>query len=550
MTVALFTTLGMFMSVSSLQTSAPCLMDEDCSLNGVCGGGQCACFAPWSTREGDLLECGRLDTLPGPKTGIYGQDPHIASWGGNAVLHTDGFFHLFVSEMTEGCGLSHWPSNMQVAHARSLNVTGPYAKVDTALPAQATNPQVIVDANGDWWLFHIGDADGRSGFNCSAPHPPPAPPPGVLPSPGCPAYGPTPPQGFTCHTGTCGGSGIGPDCGPTLSEPKLQHICGKDYNSSEGKAALASCAHDAAVACNAEPKCVSFSLDPDGWSLATAKLFETSSLVPNVGWDSWVKDKPHAPRRLLTSPQSLPQASHGARSRVQQGTLHKSTTGPNGPWNAVPLPFGCNNPAPAISNDGTYVLLVCTWSVHKASSFAGPWQPAIAIDVAQNRAPNPSATWEDPYIYQDLRGHWHLLAHVYNVVPFATSNSNYISGHGFSRDGLHWNISLVEPYSYNVSYSDGTFANVATRERPKLVFDQRTKEPSYLITAVSPQWPCNACPHGGVSLIVGVFVAGFVFVAGVVREDIIITMIMIMNAHEMIMIMMLMNILRLYYIVV
>ena len=45
---------------------------------------------------------------------------------------------------------------------------------------------------------------------------------------------------------------------------------------------------------------------------------------------------------------------------------------------------------------------------------------------------------QDPYIYQDLRGHWHLLAHVYNTAPFATTGLNYISGHGFSEDGLHW----------------------------------------------------------------------------------------------------------------
>ena len=55
----------------------------------------------------------------------------------------------------------------QVDHAVSANVSGPYKKVDTALPAQATNPQAIVDAAGTWWLFHIGDAQGKSGKNCT-----------------------------------------------------------------------------------------------------------------------------------------------------------------------------------------------------------------------------------------------------------------------------------------------------------------------------------------------------------------------------------------------
>ena len=103
----------------------------------------------------------------------------------------------------------------------------------------------------------------------------------------------------------------------------------------------------------------------------------------------------------------------------------------------------------------------------------------------------------DPYIYQDQRNHWHLLAHVYNTVPFKATGLNYISGHGFSFDGVHWNLSKVEPYSYNVTYDDGTSALVATRERPKLIFDPKTREPSFLLTAVSAQWPCDLCPHGG-----------------------------------------------------
>ena len=54
-----------------------------------------------------------------------------------------------------------------------------------------------------------------------------------------------------------------------------------------------------------------------------------------------------------------------------------------------------------------------------------------------------SICWPDVcrYIYQDLRGHWHLLAHVYNTAPFATTGLNYISGHGFSQDG-EWNVPL------------------------------------------------------------------------------------------------------------
>ena len=297
--------------------AATCSTDGDCSLNGLCKAGSCVCFAPWSTAPGDALGCARLDTLPGPKVGCYGQAPHVPSWGGNAILF-NGEYHLFVSTMTEDCGLSNWGTNMQIDHAVSPNATGPYVKADVALPAPATNPQAIVDPNGTWWLFHIGDAHGVSGKNCSGPPPPPGPPPApprVTPSPGCGSYGP-PPPGFTCHTGSCGAAAPGakgPDCGTTLGEPALQHGCGVNYNSSEGKLALAGCAKDAAALCAKNPKCQSFSLDPKGWGRYQTKLFgspvppfsraflcvfcsfrscfwtASTALVTNVGWDTFVK---------------------------------------------------------------------------------------------------------------------------------------------------------------------------------------------------------------------------------------------------------------------
>ncbi len=40
-------------------------------------------------------------------------------------------------------------------------------------------------------------------------------------------------------------------------------------------------------------------------------------------------------------------------------------------------------------------------------------------------------------------------------------------------------MTLVEPYSYNVTYDDGTHASLATRERPKFIFDPNSKDPSY-----------------------------------------------------------------------
>jgi hypothetical protein len=115
------------------------------------------------TRPGDALGCGRFDILPiergedgGPR-GMYGRSPHVASWGGTAIYWPeDELYHLFVSEMNEGCGLGGWMQQCHAAHAVAPNATGPFTKLATVLPAETHNVQPMVDHGGAWWIFHIG----------------------------------------------------------------------------------------------------------------------------------------------------------------------------------------------------------------------------------------------------------------------------------------------------------------------------------------------------------------------------------------------------------
>ena len=52
-------------------------------------------------------------------------------------------------------------------------------------------------------------------------------------------------------------------------------------------------------------------------------------------------------------------------------------------------------------------------------------------------------------------------------------------------------------YSFAVQYNDGTSGLLATRERPKLLFDRATREPTHLYTAAAPMPPrgCTSCTH-------------------------------------------------------
>eukprot|EP00947_MAST-08B_sp_MAST-8B-sp1_P005946 g5946.t1 len=204
-----------------------------------------------------------------------------------------------------------------------------------------------------------------------------------------------------------------------------------------------------------------------------------------------------------------------------QQFVRRSTSGPNGPWTALPS-VACNNPSPALADLGgggggggggkpREARLMCTWNIRRAvngsSSFAGPWGPAVPVDVdagSPRGDPRPGARWEDPFLWQDKRGHWHILAHVFadgrrcgDSDPASVRPScNYISGHAFSRDGLtNWTVSPTEPYSFSVQYDDGTTGLMSTRERPKLLFDPETREPTHLYNAVAPMPPgaCVSC---------------------------------------------------------
>ena len=111
-----------------------------------------------------------------------------------------GAWHLHVAEMASHCGMCSWSSQSQVAHYRAAAVTGPYARVDTAVGAFAHNPAVIAIppsaavANVSYLMFHIGiGCDSAGAHECNYTRMPscangstplhPQPPPSRVPPP-------------------------------------------------------------------------------------------------------------------------------------------------------------------------------------------------------------------------------------------------------------------------------------------------------------------------------------------------------------------------------
>ena len=88
--------------------------------------------------------------------------------------------------------------------------------------------------------------------------------------------------------------------------------------------------------------------------------------------------------------------------------------------------------------------------------------------------PRPAA--QDPFLYQDERGHWHLLMHAMGWTS--------VGRHAFSRDAANWTISDVAPYTADVTFEDGSVQTMLRRERPQLVLDAAGTSPLFFSSGV------------------------------------------------------------------
>jgi len=191
------------------------------------------------------------------------------------------------------------------------------------------------------------------------------------------------------------------------------------------------------------------------------------------------------------------------------GSLLQRATSPGGPWTPVENSPRCNNPAAAVSQTDGYIYLLChnggSLQIQRAATPEGPWSAAIPLNITGKPADH---VWEDPVMYEDQRGNWHIICHSWNNKPWP---SNTISGHAFAARPLSddltqsdWRSLAAEPFDNVVHFTDGSSKRFATLERPKLIFSA-AGVPSHLISAACPAWdfdgawatPCAQCQTAG-----------------------------------------------------
>lgn len=175
-------------------------------------------------------------------------------------------------------------------------------------------------------------------------------------------------------------------------------------------------------------------------------------------------------------------------------TIHTSSS-LNGPWEPLIPNYlgGCNNPAPWVHPDNGTVYIVCGSSLLRTEDIRGNWTEVAKI----SHSGGPSGGYEDPFVYTDRRGRWHVLYHVYTMQPAHTCVNTTVSAHIFSEDGYTWHTTPTQPYTSQVQLQSGATITVATRERPKLVFNA-SGVPTHLVNgvcgaAVCAPTHCSAC---------------------------------------------------------
>merc|ERR1712070_1115281 len=143
----------------------------------------------------------------------------------------------------------------------------------------------------------------------------------------------------------------------------------------------------------------------------------------------------------------------------------------HGPWHSrVVLPYNpdenvtewnCQNmnPTASLLSNGSVLLVyranACQGSVHESLGVAmaahwnstyirRPGSPVVSLA-------NGTGNHEDPFLFEDRRGHFHIITHDQSVDNVCGSNMDHACGaHMFSRDSWRWTVGKSPVYDGQV----------------------------------------------------------------------------------------------------
>lgn len=130
-----------------------CKDDMDCSLNGVCMDGKCACYVQWTGNQ-----CQKLNLLPvRPWSGRMDFDKstgkNISSWGGAVLRDDSGLYHMWSAEMEGNCGIGAWLSNSAITHSTSHDPYGRFERQGVVFPVFSHEPCMARAPTGEFVMY-------------------------------------------------------------------------------------------------------------------------------------------------------------------------------------------------------------------------------------------------------------------------------------------------------------------------------------------------------------------------------------------------------------
>ena len=383
-----------------------CATMDDCSLGGECVASKCVCDAWFTGPQCDLLNLQRprFDDQAGL---CHAGMATYYSWGGRSILGPDAKYHLVASFMCRHATLDSWTTVSSSAHFVSDEPDGAFTWADSTCAGDICTPLVIP------WSHNTVVASQEQSPAIIIAHIGD----GVVdPSNWAPCFNKSqttaaavdaaaaawPHEAYQDEAGAEGG---GHDAGAAAADPR--GILTRRGGGLRG-----------------DPGSTCYFHTADNWDGPWTRAFNNSGVSINCT-DSWTKDC------LVGNP---------APFVFPNGTVNLYFT-------ATTCPPNSGNKAPP-----------CI-AMARADTFAGPYQ------LATPSRPITYPESEDPSVFRDFRGNFHLVTNV-NTYHARCAQGVPCGGHAWSRDGYVFSNLTVGAFGPVVTFKNGTEWRNAYVERP------------------------------------------------------------------------------------
>ncbi|KAH9235803.1 hypothetical protein K456DRAFT_1832126 [Colletotrichum gloeosporioides 23] len=172
------------------------------------------------------------------------------------------------------------------------------------------------------------------------------------------------------------------------------------------------------------------------------------------------------------------------RSQKWNNTISVSSSPDLKEWTEpIPQVINVTNPAPwplwSPKNPTKEILLAVEKNnIYHADNFSAPHELVVE--------PRNTERSEDPFLWRDKRGHWHILVH--HMIDIAEGRKGpRVGAHAFARkrEGPWTYNNNTLAYNTTVEFTDGEKLDYYRRERPKLYFSEDgNMTPLYLLNGV------------------------------------------------------------------